>query len=56
MRQLIHVDKSGHIIGEFPHDRLAGFQNSRRGLRTRLMNAKEAATMDLEQALRIATT
>lgn len=54
MRQLIHVDKSGHIIGEFPHDRLAGFQNSRRGLRKRLMNAKEAATMDMELALQIA--
>lgn len=54
MRQLIHIDKSGHIVGEFPHDRLAGFQNSRRGLRKRLMNAKEAATMDTELALQIA--
>lgn len=54
MRQLLSIDKSGHIIGEFPHDPLAGFSACRHGLRRRLMNAKEASTMTPERALSIA--
>ena len=54
MRNLISFDSNGHIIGEFPHDPLAGFQASRRGLRRRLMNAKEVPQYSPEQALAIA--
>lgn len=54
MRQLITIDKSGHIVGEFPHDPLAGFESRRHGLRRRLMNSKEVATMSPESAFRIA--
>jgi hypothetical protein len=54
MRQLITIDRAGHIVGEFPHDPLAGFPARRHGLRRRLMNAKEASTMTPERALSIA--
>lgn len=54
MRQLITFDRQGNLIGEFPHDPLAGFQASRRGLRRRLMNADEVASMTPERALQIA--
>jgi integrase len=54
MRQLIHIDKAGHIIGEFPHDINAGFQDCRRGLRRRLVNVKEASQMPLDVALKLA--
>lgn len=54
MRNLISIDKSGHIVGEFPHDPMAGFSARRHGLRRRLMNAKEASTMTPERALSIA--
>lgn len=45
MRQLITVEKSGHIVGHFPHDANAGFTASRNGLRRRLISAKEAETI-----------
>ncbi|QQD22309.1 tyrosine-type recombinase/integrase [Oceanospirillaceae bacterium ASx5O] len=54
MRQLISIDKSGHIVGQFPHDPQAGFVARRNGLRRRLVSAKEAAQYDLEAALQIA--
>jgi len=54
MRQLINFDKDGNLVGEFPHNPMAGFKASRRGLRRRLVNAAEASTMTPERALEVA--
>ena len=48
------MDSSGHIVGEFPHDPMAGFKASRRGLRRRLVSAKEASQYSPEFAFQLA--
>ena len=54
MRQLITIDKNGHIMGEFPHNPLEGFKSGRRGLRRRLVPAKEVEVLGPETAMALA--
>ena len=54
MRQLIFIDKDGHVVGEFPHCPAEGFISGRRGLRRRLMNATEAVQFSLPDIMALA--
>ena len=45
MRQVIFLDKSGNVCGEFPHDPEIGFLSGKRGLRRRLVLKDEADTL-----------
>ena len=45
MRQVIFLDKSGNVCGEFPHDPEIGFLSGKRGLRRRLILKDEADTL-----------